>query len=468
MKKESMKNKTVIILGAGLTGLSAAYKLSQSGMDVVLLEKEEEIGGLSRTLHHRNARFDMGIHGFFPSEAGNEAYLEFIDEHIGTSLVTINKETSIYFNNNYVKYPLGFKDMFFSLNPITSFLCFLDFLRHRIKLKFKKGEDDRSFMGWICNRFGGKLYNIYFGPFAKKTWGVPPDELASIVLGRRVTVVSIWDVIKKGFLKAFGLQKIIDKEYPQQPVNYLYAREGVEKLPNVLGEKVRQMGGKIITGCTIKSLEKQENGFVCEIEDAENGSEFLNSDVLISTIPVTTLVPLFNPDHEVVQASQRLKYRSLIIVNLTVSKEKIFNDQWVYFSSDATVFTRINEFSNVYETFAEKGYSSICVEVPCFEEDPIYETSDREILDQVVSEIETLELFNRGDIDEFSIVRIPHAYPIYTVDSNAYLDKLEKFMAQTKGVFSIGRQGGFSYINMDEAIKDGFGAAESILGGNYE
>lgn len=454
--------KKVVILGAGIAGLSSACELLERGFNVTLIEKEDQLGGLARTIHLDKANFDLGIHGFFPSQKGNEKYLKIINKILGDDLVVVDKKTAIYFNKKYINYPLGFKDMFSSLSLFTSFLCFVDFLKHRVMLRLNKGKEDDSFKGWICNRFGEKLYNIYFGPFAEKTWGIPPENLASTVLGRRVTVVSIWDVIKKGLLQTFGWKHKIDEEYPQQPIHFLYAKEGVDKLPKAMEKIILVRGGTIIKKAIVEEILKEDDGFIVSVKQNPANKLIFNTDFILSTIPVTAFAMSFNPSQEIKKACSRLRYRALVIVNISVKRSNIFTDQWVYYSSKDTIFTRINEFTNVHESFGTKGISSICVEIPCFEDDEFYIKEDSKIFRSVMDDIEKLNLFTVTDVDEFNVVKLSHAYPIYTTEITQYLEPVVEFIKNMNNSFTIGRQGGFSYINMDEAFKGGLDAAEKI------
>ncbi len=456
----------VVVLGAGVTGLSAAWQLSRNGISVALIERNSEPGGLARSVHLGDCHFDYGIHGFFCSKEGNERYLDMIRDLIGEELAVVEKKTSIFFRGKHVKYPLGVRDLFLSLDPVTAALCFFSFLKARLKLRarrmLKRTVDEESFKTWVGNRFGRRLYHIYFESFATKVWGLDSARLSSGSLGRRITTVSIWDVVKKSLMKACGLQRLIDRMYPQQPMRFLYARQGVDKFPRRLAADILSYGGRIELGARLERIETPNRSISVDYVSSRGMREKVECEYLISTIPVDTLVRVMGAGLTEQYAAANLRYRAMIIVNIAC-KKKLFEDQWVYFPQKDVVFSRINEFGNIHPSLMGNGTRPLSVEIPCFENDEIFRADDETILDIVLKDLKRLDLLDEPDVIEYEISRLINTYPIYTVDSKRHASIFRSFLESKENVFSIGRQGGFEYINMDECMERGMAAADSII-----
>ncbi len=151
----------VVILGGGVAGLAAAYYLQQAGNTrVIILEKEESPGGLARTICRDGFAFDLGVHGSILSSEESESSYHFAVETIEADRVTVSKSTAIYFRSRLIGYPLGVKELFFSLSPLESLLSLRDFIVARFRLRFGKKRPGRSFRDWITASFGSHLYHI--------------------------------------------------------------------------------------------------------------------------------------------------------------------------------------------------------------------------------------------------------------------------------------------------------------------
>ena len=462
---KARSSKKVVILGGGITGLGAAWRLTEKGFSVDILEMEDRPGGLAASIRKNGYIFDLGIHGMFPSKKGNEEILNAVTKLPGIELGTVSKKTKIYFRNRYHDYPLGLKNIVLALNPFVAVVCLLDFVQTRIRRRLRFINEGLDFESWVSTHFGKMLYNRFFGPYAQKIWGVHPSNLSAYQLVRRVTTVSLWDVFVKAFNSLFKVITKKDNLYTQQPPTFLYPYKGSGAFAEGILDQVVKNGGLIHYNSKAVKVKVEDDVIKHVVFHRGGENEIMECDYLISTIPINNLVQIIDPikDESVIEAANFIKYRAMIILNLMINRLKISDSQWIYFSDNKFLFNRINEFSNIHRSFCPEGKTSLCIEITCDEGDNVWNLSEKEIHDRCVNDLEELSLLHREEIDDYFVVRLNNAYPVWTLGTERYLKMIFNYLENIKNIYTIGRQGLFEYINMDEGIKEGFEAADKII-----
>ena len=170
-------SKKVVILGAGIAGLSTAYKLAQNGANVISIEKKPEIGGLAGSVERNGAIFDFGPHTFFLRDDVIEEFYRITDKK---EVNVFKTNAKIKFGNRYYYYPLDAIDVLIKSSPLTTFNCLFDYVIAKAKMKANRFIDD-SAESWLINRFGRSLYKIYFEKYTEKV----KETIAEVVKGIR-------------------------------------------------------------------------------------------------------------------------------------------------------------------------------------------------------------------------------------------------------------------------------------------
>lgn len=443
-----------IIVGAGPAGLSAGWKLSKLKNKVIIIEKDSEVGGNARTIWSEGFGFDYGPHNFHTQ---HRDILEFLKIIITDGFLQRKIKPLIYFRNKWVPYPLTGLKVFTSIPLFLSFLCCLDFLFTRFKNRLVIDHKEiKSFEDWVVHNFGKKLFNIYFKPYATKVWGIPTKELSKAVGEKRVPALSLWSLA----LQTFG---IIRSNHPEDPrtLSHYYPPSGIGVITNTFKREIEDQGGDILLNASVEEI-KVDGDRVTSVYST--GSKF-SCDLLLWTGSIIELVKLLkeNIDKDLINLANSLSFRSEHLLFLKINKTRVLNSPFVYFSSPKVPFTRVYENSIFSPQMSPAGKTGLCIEFTCMNNDRIWSSSSEKLLSLALAHLEAAGLLKEKDIIGHFSRRIEHAYPIYSIDYDKKISAILKGLQKFKNVLSFGRLGMFLYINVDEAIRMGFKAADLAM-----
>lgn len=447
----------VVVLGAGPAGLSAAWKLASAGTAVTVLEREPETGGMARTFAYRDFLFDYGPHCF---NTGVPDVVREMKALLGPEFHEKNFQAKVIFRNKFVKYPLRGADVFTSVNPLLGAWCVMDFALTRLRHRFAPKEAEDTFESWVTSRFGRTLYDIYFGPYTKKVWGREPSKLAGAFAAQRIPVLHLWDLILRTF---FGKRGGEHRHNPDTDLSY-YPRKGIGQISDRFAEEIVSKGGKIWTGVEVMGVQTG-GGKIGSVKLIRGGQpEEIPCDFLLSTIPISELIPLFQPvpPEEVAAGAQGVHYRSVRLMYLLVDREQVSGTPWIYFSNPEVIFNRIYEIRTFSPDMTPAGKTALCAEVTCDAGDEIWSDTDAALLPKVVGPLERAGLLKGEEIYDCFSRCLKYAYPIYEVGFQARMNAILDFLDRFNNVLTYGRQGIFAYTNTDHSIDMGIRAASFV------
>ena len=440
-----------------MAGLSAAWKLSEWGFSVDVLEARDDVGGLAQTLSRDGFIFDYGPHRF---HTDNPAILNEIRELVGPELEDRARKTTVYFLNKYFDYPLSAANLLTNLPKSLAVASVADFAATWLRNKIHPRPDD-SFEAWVVNRFGRRLYDVYFGPYTAKVWGRDPKKLSSSWAAQRVAVVDLWDLL----VRLLGLKREgHDFQHSPYLIDFYYPRSGAGRISELMAERIKANGGVIRLNAPVQSVEHTE-GHVSSVTYRQDGAVGqVPCDYLVSSIAITDLVKLLSPkaDPETLASANSLGYRALIFVFLALNKDRVTDDNWIYFPAPETIFNRISEMKNFTPDSAPPGKTSLTVEISCDVGDEVWNMPEAELYGRSVEGLVQAGLIKREEILFHFLDRTAHGYPTYDVNFEANLGRLAYHLAGYDNVVPCGRQGLFRYLNMDHCVEMGFCAAEEI------
>jgi UDP-galactopyranose mutase len=440
-------NKKIIVLGAGLTGLSVADNLSP-GFDVTIIEKEDKVGGLASSFVKSDCKFDYGPHAFLTKDREIYEYLRKITKN---GLPSIGKKhVSIFFRKKFYSYPLKPSKLFFNINIVISMLCISSYIFHNCKRIILRNKS-RSFEEWVISRFGRQLYLLFFRDYTIKVWGAHPSTRAASFASERIPPLKFSEL----FLALFSKKKEVDLKKDFDSEILYYPPEGIDKVAEILKDRSVKQGSKILTNASLNKIH-MKNSRITHIElEKDKKKQMLRCDYLISTIPIPDLLSLVHPniDDDVLLAGKKLKYRPVDFLFLLISKDKVFKnkEQWVYFQDKQFIFYRIYETSAFSSLLVKKGMTGLGIELSTQSD---YTDKD-DILKKVISDLERLGFIKKDEVKMYTFDRIKHGYPIYDIDYKKNLDTINRRISQLDNLISVGRQGMFRYLDMDHCIKLG-------------
>jgi protoporphyrinogen oxidase len=448
----------VVVLGGGIAGLGAAWRTAMAGMETDVLELKPYVGGMAHT--HRTDDgylFDFGPHRFHTQ---NPAILEAVRGLLQGELIDRDRTTHIYFMRQYFEYPLSASNMLRYLPKKLGVACFLDFLATRARNRVHPKLDD-SFETWVVNRFGRRLYDIYFGPYTAKVWGRDPSKLSASWAAQRVAVVDLWDLLLRMFKLRRDDNGFDHSEYKDL---FYYPLSGVGRISERVAEEIEGCGGRVHTEARVTKVLHDGGKVTGVIYEKEGETHEIACDYLISTLPLPLLMRFLAPAApDDVQATARsLQYRAMIFVMLKLDKPKVSDDHWIYFPDDNIIFNRVSEMKNFSPVAAPEGKTSLTLEITCDIGDEIWTMPEDELYRRSVEGVVASGLATREQILGHYFERLPHAYPSYDLEFEAKLGRLAYHLASFSNIVVAGRQAQFRYVNTDQALEMGMTAADEI------
>lgn len=439
------------VIGAGPAGITAAYSLQLAGVNVTLFEASSEVGGMAKSFELWNQIVDLGPHRFFSSDPRvNKFWLEAVDYEY----VMVNRLTRIYYKKRFFSYPIQAFNALRGLGIIEAVRCVFSFLVVQI---FPK-KNENKFDTWVINRFGSRLFEIFFKSYTEKLWGIKCSALDADFAAQRIKKLSLYEAIKGAI---FGNRK---NQHRTLVDEFAYPKLGAGAVYKKIAEKFVALGGSLELKTLVDGIKLNES----EVEIEISGGQKITFDHVISTMPLTHLVQKIGAPAEILAKTRLLKFRNTILVYLKVEGKNPFPDQWIYVHAENLKTGRITNFKNWTKTI-NKGQSAniICLEYWCYDEDELWKLDDLSLIELARSELYATKLVDSGSIQDGYVTRVPKCYPVYSSGYREILEPVQKYLRKIENVTPIGRYGSFKYNNQDHSILMGLLASQNFLGEEY-
>jgi protoporphyrinogen oxidase len=437
----------VVVIGAGPAGLTAAYLLQKAGASTVVLEGTDMVGGISRTARYKGYRFDIGGHRFFTKYPPVE---ELWREILGEEFIKVPRLSRIHYDGRYFDYPLKAGNALRGLGIWNAIRIMYSYVR----AKLRPDPVEETFEQWVSNRFGRRLYEIFFKTYTEKVWGIPCTEIRAEWAAQRIQNLSL----AKAILNATSIQKR-SKAIKSLIDEFHYPRLGPGQMWETCAEKLTALGGELLMGHKVRAIETEHRDGArravavrCHTGD---GSVRIEGRHFISTMPVRSLVRALEPapPEEVRRAGEGLRYRDFLVVALILEAQDLFPDNWIYIHTPGVKVGRIQNFNNWSKAMVpDPGRTCLGMEYFCFEGDGLWSASDAELIELARRELGILELADPALVIDGTVVRMPKAYPIYDADYRRHLDLARTWLDPIPNLHPVGRNGMHKYNNQDHSM----------------
>jgi protoporphyrinogen oxidase len=444
----------VVVLGAGPTGLGAAYQLTRRRRGTVTVcEQARVVGGNAGSFELAGQRVDYGSHRLHP--ACDPAVLADLRALLGDDLLRRPRHGRIRLRNRWIHFPLKPLDLAFRLPP--------DFIagagRDALVKIVRRGlpaAHDATFADVLQAGLGRTICRDFYFPYARKVWGYAPTELAASQARRRVGASSFAKLARKVAAAIPGLR-------PEGAGIFYYPRLGYGQISGALGNAAVAAGATIHLGARVRAVRHEAGRAVGVRYELDGALHTAEADHVWSTVPLTLLVRLLDPapPAAVLAAASALEFRAMVLVYLVLEQPRFSEYDAHYFPEPDVRISRLSEPKN-YSTVGPAGRTVLCAELPCAVADAEWQLGDAELGQLVVDDLARAGLGISAPVKEVVIHRLPHAYPIYRRGFETSFGILDDYVDGFANVLTLGRQGLFVHDNTHHALAMAYAATECL------
>lgn len=496
----------VIIIGAGPAGLTAAYELLDKSKEyqVKVFEETAVFGGISRTVNHHGNRMDMGGHRFFSKVPEvNEWWEKMLPtqgspskddiilnrpynvkeggpdpEETDRVMLRRNRLSRIFFKNKFFDYPISLKaETLKNMGVFTTLEVGCSYMKSVVYKREEKSLED-----FYINRFGKKLYSMFFERYTENLWGRHPSQISPEWGAQRVKGLSITAILKDMFGKTFHAKN--RKVETSLIEEFAYPKLGPGQLWELTADEVRKKGGEIVTGARVVKILKDQENRLTGIVYEKDGKEYTETgDYVISSMPIKDLVEGMNDiPEDILRIASGLPYRDYMTVGVLVDHLNLKNetmiptlgdivpDNWVYVHDRRVKMGRFQIYNNWSPYLVKDPEHSVWVglEYFCNEGDEMWSMTDKEFAKMGMQEMRRMNMIEGpGNILDYHVERVKKAYPAY-FDTYENIDELRDYLDTIPNLFCVGRNGQHRYNNLDHSMCTSFEAVKDILSGSTD
>jgi protoporphyrinogen oxidase len=494
------QQKVAVIAGAGPAGLTAALELlRRSDITPVVIEADEQVGGISKTINYRGNRMDLGGHRFFsksdwvmrwwqgilPMAEGQtqassplrihyqgqsrDLVPEGLAPAASDSVMLVRRRISrIFYRRRFFDYPLTLNaSTIENLGLMEAFKIGLSYGRAR----FKSRSPEVTLEDFLINRFGTRLYRTFFKGYTEKVWGVPCREISAEWGAQRIKGLSVAKAIAHAFTNPFRSSTDAAQKRTETSLieRFLYPKFGPGQMWEEVTRRVTALGGTVHLRQRVVGLE-QVSGEIVGVDvfdEVTREARRVHCDHFISTMPVKDLIAMLKPDDShIAQIAADLPYRSFVTVGLLLRSMRgrpTPPDNWVYIQEPDVRIGRLQIFNNWSPALvADPATVWLGLEYFCREGDDLWSMDDVRFIDFAAAELDKIGLIHRSDVIDGTVVRVPKAYPAY-FGTYGEFDKVRAYLDQFANLYPVGRNGMHRYNNQDHSMLSANSAVSSMI-----
>jgi protoporphyrinogen oxidase len=449
--------RRVVIVGGGPAGLTAAYALVKAGVPSVVLEKDPQVGGHARTVEHGGFLFDIGGHRFFTKiPEVRRIWEEVLDDRF----LRVRRLSRILYRGRFFHYPLKPLQALWRMGLFESGWVGLSYVRKKL---FPMPEDG-TLESWMSNRFGRRLFLMFFKTYTEKVWGRKCTEIRSDWAAQRIKSLTLGGVMRTALVPGRDRPRSLIEEfdYPQRGPGMLWER---------MAARLRKAGQQVLLERDVVRVCRDGARVRAVIARHAGGEEEHVGTHFIASMPLAELILALDPaaPPDVQGHARALKYRDFITVAVMIRRADVFPDNWIYIHTPDVSVARIQNYKNWSAAMVpDAGKTCLGLEYFCNEGDALWSMPDAALEELARREVVVLGFAEAGEISGTAVIRQLKAYPVYDWEYKEHLDHLRAYLEGIENLQMIGRNGLHKYNNQDHAMLTALLAARNVLGEKHD
>jgi protoporphyrinogen oxidase len=420
-----------------------------------VVEADSVVGGISRTVEYRGFRFDIGGHRFYTKVP---IIAQLWREILADDFLVRARLSRIYYDGKFFDYPLKVRNVLSNLGLWEATRCVISYVYARVF----PSRPETSLESWVINRFGRRLYRMFFKSYTEKVWGVSCSEIQAEWAAQRIRGLSLVSAALDAmnpFARRASIKTLTD--------TFHYPRLGPGMLWDRVAEKVTKQGTVIHRNMPVERIFWEAG----RVTGVQAGGKMFPAAHVLSSMPIRDLILALDPKPPewLLEVADCFHYRDFLTVALVLRRSHAFPDNWIYIHDSRVKVGRIQNFKNWSpEMVPSDEYTCLGLEYFCFEGDDLWTMSDQELISKATAELRSLNLDGGGEVVDGAVVRMPKAYPVYDKVYRKGIDAIRRFLEQVPNLQLIGRNGMHHYNNQDHSMLTGLLAARNVMGASND
>jgi protoporphyrinogen oxidase len=432
----------IVILGTGMAGFGAAYRLNRAGITPVMYDRNGYYGGHTTSFRYdTNFVFDQGPHISFTKDPRiQDLFADSVDQRYETVQINLNN----YWRGYWPRHPVQLHLHGLPEEVIVKVIA--DFVEER------QGPERlvRNYADWLLSSYGRTFAELFPMQYTRKYHQTSADNMTTDWLGPRMYRPSLEEILRGAIAPSSPhVHYITHFRYPSEGGFVSYLKKFVP-LGNL------KLNHELVSIDPRTRKLSFTNGVVAHY------------DALISSVPLPDLVRMIQgTPHDVLDASRRLACSTCVLVNVGVDREDLSNAHMTYFYDEDICFTRLSFPHMLSATNAPKGTGSIQAEVYFSEKYKPFTGSPEDWVQPVISDLRRCGILRETDrILCSKAMLLRYANIIFDLDRSVALETVHSYLDEV-GIAYCGRYGDWGYMWTDESFKSGERAAETALSSTY-
>jgi protoporphyrinogen oxidase len=343
----------------------------------------------------------------------------------------------------------------FGLNPLLSLRIIVDYAVATVGSFLNPPRREDSFEAWGVRNLGRTLYELCFGKYSERVWGLH-TSLISSKQAQRVAKLNLRDIV----LRILGIKADPAAYFTE----YMYPRAGISTLYDNMAVRAKEKGGRLLLNSTVSGIEHRDGRVTAVCYEQNGTAQRIECDGVVTTLALPSLVQMMQPSlpAEVVAHARKLRYRSMRLINIVLGRDRLTDFHWVYLTDPQFRCNRMSEQKNVSRGMVPDGETVLVVELSCWQGDEMWTASDEEIFEIAMRDLQNTGLgIERSEVRDYWVEPLPGAYPVYELGFEDHLIPVLDAVSMAN-VHTIGRHGLFLNNSMDDNVLLGIRAADAI------